>query len=770
MPDTLVFRDIDATQLGVPRVYTRARWADAWAEQPHLHPEETIWSTSPTMPTAQLVWPYGRVVQPDASSYSFVDKLDWIPGRYVKIEMPCELDDAATAAAGEPVFRNRYWFGLIEQIIDDQLGTHDYPQFNAQGRPAGTRNTATGTQRFVCFGMEQLLARHRIRTSVFDRGAGLVGNDSTIPFNLPGGRGNRGLVEYDGAYAFYYDLDGGAANVSTWNTREIVRYLLRRQSPRDTLNARAIKWRVAADSIDLLPNWDLPFLDQDNATTLSLLQRVVDRRRLLSFWFDVVTDAGEDIVEMHVATIVPNDVPLTIAPTAKIVAAANQVVLDYDRDPATHGYVRDSEIGLYDQVVARGARLCTVATFSHIDGTLAKAWTPGDQTRYEYGAQATANFSTAGLAEQQRRHAAARSDPRLEDVFARFRIPPTWDQRTGDGFGGIFFDAFPSSSGPVPIYYPSMGLRSSLPLAPKVDYSGDRVSLGLAAAAEPKGELEYLPIQSYWKRPVADADGVRRWMRGDEIGKTALLEGIDPEDAQRISIHAHAIPGSHSVVFRVSGGPQHAIAAGDFSKAPEDEQPGGWTYRGGAACVTLALDWGLHVEGIWPPLKPPGKDAIRVLVVEAGQHYERIYVAPMTVVGVSDDGALVRSNGGWIERPSNCVVRLEDFAHLAHAWYSIPHQVATVESRRLVSASSIDLGWLVTSVGDPTKPGNPAAKTVNATVTQIKVRWEQAADADPDGPSMTIDTFAGELDALSIGPADLPGLANPFRARRALQL
>lgn len=768
MPDTLVFRSIDATQLGTPVVYTRARWADAWTATTHLHPEEVIWSTSPTMPTAQVIWPYGRVAQP-GSGYAFVDKLDWQPGRYVKIEIPCELDDEASKEEKRPVFRKRYWYGLIEQIIDDAQGTADYPRFDARGRPAGRRNTAIGVQRFVCFGLEQLLARHRIRTSIFDRGAGETGNDSTIPFNMPGGRGNRGVVEYDGSYVFYYDLDGGA-NVTTWSTREIVRYLLRRQTPRDTLNGRAIKWRVAADSLELLPNWDLPFLDQDSATTLALLQRVVDRRRLLSFWFDVVPDGDEEIVEMKAATIVPNDVPLTIAPTAKVPAASNQVVLDYDRDPATHGYVRDSELGLYDLVVARGAKLCTVATFSHVDGTLAKAWTPGDETRYEYGAQGTANFSTAGLAEQQRRHAAARSDPRLEDVFARFRIPPTWDQRTGDGFGGVFFPAFPGSAGPVPIYYPMMSLRSSLPLLPKVDYSGDRVQLGLAAAAEPKGEVEQLPIQSYWKRPVADADGVRRWMRGDEIGKTALLEGIDPEDAQRITIHAHAVPRSHSVVFRVAGAPQHAIAAGDFTKAPEDEEVGGWTYRGGAACVTLALDWGMHVEGVWPAVKPPGKDAIRVLVVDAGQHYERIYVAPLTVVGISDDGALVRSNGGWLDRPTSCLTRLEDFAHLAHAWYSIPHQAATVESRRLVSGSSIDLGWLVTSVGDPAAAPNPAAKTVNASVTEIRIRWEQASDADPDGPSMTISTFAGELDALAIGPADLPGLANPFKARRVLQL
>jgi hypothetical protein len=771
MADTLTFGANKKPELlGKPVVHTREKWADAWAETEHLYPEEGVWSTSPTMPAATLLWTYGRLLHPGENAVEFVDKLDWHVGRYVKIEVPCDLDEAASVAEKKPVFLKRYWFGIIEQIVEDQLGTFDYPTTGANNKPT-KRIVAGGTQRLVCLGLEHLLSRNRIRTCIFDRGGGATGNDSTIPFNLPGGRGNRGLVEYDGAYVFYYDLDGGAANVTSWNTREIVRYLLRYQSPRDSLNARSIKFRVAADSVDKLPNWDLPYLDQDNATTLSLLQRLVDRRRLLSFWFDVVTDGAEDVVEMHVETIVPNAVQLTIAPTAKIEAAARQLICNYERDPATRGTVRDSELGLYDRVIARGAKAVSIATFSHVDGTLAKAWLPADQTRYEYGAQATAGFSGAKLAEQQRRHAAARSDPRLEDVFARFRIPPTWDQKSGDGFGGVFFDAFPGGGGPIPCYYPSIVLRSSLPLRAKTDYSGDKISTGVAVASEPKGDVELQAVQSYWKRPVADRDGIRRWFRGDDIGRLALLEGVDPEDAQRITIHTQVIPHSHSVLFRVGGSHQHELAAGDFTPAPEDDAAGMWSYKSGAACVTLALENGLHVEGIWPLIKPAGKDVIRTLVIDAGEHYERVYVAPLTVVGISDNGALVRSTGGWIERPAKVITLLEDFAHLAHAWYSIPHEILTIETRRLLSAASIHLGDLVTDVGDPAVAPNPAKRTVNATVTEIRIRWEQSLDADePPAPSMTINTFAGELDALAVGPAALPGLANPFKSRRALKL
>lgn len=770
MAETLKFGPTTKIEtIGRPRVWTRERWADDWVEVEHLYPDEVVWSTSPTMPVATLLWTYGRLMHPSTRAVEFVERKDWRPGRYVKIEVPCDLDEATSEDEEAPVFFRRYWYGLIEQIVDDQDGVFDFPTINDRNKVT-LRAVAGGTQRMICLGLEQLLARHRIRSSVFDRGGGATGNDSTIPFNLGGGRGNRGTVEYDGSYVFFANLDAGAADVTSWNTREIVRYLLRYQTPRDTLGGRALKFRVDPALLDLLPNWDLPILDQDGATTLGLLQRLVDRRRLLSFWFEVVEDGDDEIVEMKVATIVPNEVPLTIAPTAKIAAAANQVVLNYDRDQATRGYVRDSEIGLFDQVVARGAKLVTVATFSNLDGTLVKAWKAADEQRYEYGAQAAAGFAAATLAEKQRRHAAARSDPRLEDVYARFRIPPTWNQKVGDGFGGVFYDAFPGGGGPVPIYHPSIVLRSSLPLYPNVDYSADKIQVGAAAAAEPPGDAEQLPVASYWKRPAADSDGVRRWFRGDEIARLSQTPGVRVEEADRLTIHTSVVPQSHSVVFRVGGAPKHAIAYGDFTATPEDEAVGQWTYKDGAACVTLALEWGLRAEGVWPRVKPPGKDAIRTLVVNAGDQYERVYVVPMTVVGISDNGALVRSSGGWIDRPKDVIARLEDFAHLAHAWYSIPHQVVTVETQRLLSGASIDLGWLVTSVGDPDVPANPAARTVNATVTEIRIRWEQGDGSEPPAPSMTIGTFAGELDALSVGPAGIVGEGNPFKARRRLKL
>jgi hypothetical protein len=323
----------------------------------------------------------------------------------------------------------------------------------------------------------------------------------------------------------------------------------------------------------------------------------------------------------------------------------------------------------------------------------------------------------------------------------------------------------------VPIYYSLMLLEPGLPLYPGVDYSVDRVRDGSAAASEPKAEVERMPIQSYWKRPVADADGARRWMRGDEVGRLSRLEGTDKEDAERLTIHAHVVQQSHSVVFRTGNGHQHSMAYGVFNPLAADEKFGQWSYYNGEGLVTVAIDWGIQVEGQWPDIKPFGKDVIRYLVVEAGEQYERVFVVPGTVVGIDAGGQLVRSNGGWLERPADVVKRLNDLAHMAQAWYSIPHKIVTVETSRLLSADSIDIGDLVTRVGDPEVTDNPQELVVNASVSEIRITWEQSTDgAAPNGPRMTINTFAGELDALAVGPAAIEGAGNPFRARRAIKL
>lgn len=756
-PTTVTFGPVTGVErLGAPVVSERTEWADPWVDVDHLYPEDVVWCCAPAMPTATLRWDYGRLryANSPAGDFETVDKLRWEPGRYVRIAVPCEIDVDQAIANKRPTFVMRYWYGIVEQIIDEQHGAHER-EITVAGGGVRREWITGGTQRVLCVGLEQLLARHRIRTSFFDRGAGVTSNDSVIAFNDRAGRGNRGTVDYDGANVFYYDLDALPSVVNKWSTQHIVKYLLRRQTPLDHTGTRRIKFRLSSATANVLPDWDSPYIEQENSTTLSLLQRLISKQRLTTFWFDVVSDGGTDYVELQADTITPKDVPITAHPGGKIPAATSQVVVEFDRDPATIGTVRDSGLQVFDVVVAQGVEQETICTLSHADSTLANHWLSGDQLRYQYAATTQTNYAASPLVAKQKFNEAVRSDPRLENVFARFRLPPTWDQLVGDGVGGAKSDAFPGDAGPVPIYYPAATFATSLPMYPSVDYSADRVQTGAAVAAEKPLDRDRIAIQSYWRRPKADEDGRRRWYRGERIGQLCKIEGVDPEDAERIVVHAHVVHDSHSIVLRVSGAPQHAIAWGDFQPLPEDEHAGEWSYKEGNACVTVAIKWGVRVEGQYPDI-PPAKEALRYLVIDAGDQYERHFVAPSTVVGVDDGGQLVRSTGGWLERPAKVRDQLRDMARLAHAWYSVPHLVLTIDSRRLLSNDSISLGDLITRAGDAAVVPNGHTLDVNASVSEIRITWEQADSELPPGPRMTIQTFAGELDALSLAPRPMP--------------
>ena len=59
----------------------------------------------------------------------------------------------------------------------------------------------------------------------------------------------------------------------------------------------------------------------------------------------------------------------------------------------------------------------------------------------------------------------------------------------------------------------------------------------------------------------------------------------------------------------------------------------------------------LRIEERYPPDAPQSVDQIRVHEIRP-DHYEAVYVAPSTVVGIKTNGQPERSQGGWIERPA----------------------------------------------------------------------------------------------------------------------
>lgn len=744
-------------------VYTRNRWSDDWslADRSNWWPESITWCCGPTIPTAQMRYVYGRCYRGISTwnQWNTYAKAQLRGPVFVRLHYSPDLQ-----VTGD--FDSRYWYGVIEDVGDQHEGIQEVVTGAGKGGEPITTKLPFGQQTFLAYGLEQLLARHVIRDSRFYRGSGAETTDERLTFNFRG-KPNRTTTSFSGTSIFHYKP--GAADAAYWSTREIVRYLLRWQTPRDSLNARQLTF----ESLDLsvLPSWDAPVIEQDGATTLQLIHRLISRQRLYTHWWEVA-EGPPDTVRLRIDTLTPNDVPLAAVPGSIVPAATRQIRLICDEDDQTSVSIKDSEVQVYDVVYARGAPELSVGTFSWEDATLQAGWTAAEEDRYEYGASQTAAYLNVGLAEQQKMNVAARSDPRLDDVYSRFVIKPDWDQKVGNGLGGAQSNMFPGQFGPVPVYFPTCFVQPGLPLYPGVDYSADAIATGNAVAGEPAraDDVERRPVLCCFRKPAADADGEQRWFRAEDIGRLARLEGIDPEDAERISVHVSIPAHSHSVQLRVSTGHQHAIAASQFAPLDEDEESPDWDFADGCV-ITLALPNGRRATGRFPLQDPAGTDFVRVLEVDAGGRYERIYVAPETVVGIGADGQLVRSQGGWIERPANCQTILGDIAKIAAAWYTIPHRVLIVETTRLIGPAVLDLGDLIQSCGDPAIPNNTHDTVVNASVSEIRLTWPTTeGDSPPPCPTLTITTFAGELDAVAIGPGAIEGAGNPFKPRRIIKL
>ena len=246
-----------------PAVYTRDRWADDWEFASFVWAESLNWNCGPAIPTAQLRWVYGRqrvlsqVGAVTSEEYDTVDKKHWSLPRYVKLT--CDTDYAPDGTSTT----SRKWYGLIEVVADQIEGLAQVVTgYTGDGEPI-LQTVVAGQQLFTCFGIEQLLARHQILTSRFDRGAGAETTRERICFNAHG-KPNRGITDHSGAKVFYFQPND-KPNCSFWSTRDIVQYLLRYQTPRDSLNARQITFEC--DDLAKLPNWDAPVLEQDGATT-----------------------------------------------------------------------------------------------------------------------------------------------------------------------------------------------------------------------------------------------------------------------------------------------------------------------------------------------------------------------------------------------------------------------------------------------------------------------------------------------------------------------
>lgn len=751
MTTTIDFGSKQRRTVGTQRVYLRQKWNDPWTLYLNLHATEVTWCLSPSMPTATLQWDYGWVKGLYDLAPYITQKLD-VSGWYVKIVMETDVV-AATSNT---------WYGVVEDQEDEHGGivTKD------------GRSVASGVQTLHCFGMEKLLDQEYLSESWVDTGAAApIVVQLPITFNR-GGRPNRSNRKLD---TLYYAFEGQQLTpggtlrptAQWWSTVDICHYLCHWATPKESFRTRNRRVPFIVDwieAIDFLPAKDRPTIEQEGQTILSLLNRLIDRRRLRAFYVTVDESPIEGTtlffnnVVIHVVAWNKDTIDADIPDTDVLKPNKNIVSLKYDRNESTTAVLRKSRVHRYDRVVFRGARRTSTATFFYdasVEAPLLTAvWSSAEETAYEAGASGIAGYAGWDSLKKQQRNAEVRSSEELSAVYSWFKLPDTWLQSVIAPDAATAHPVFIDDAGiAVPQDIHEVQFEQQLPLFEHVDYSGTIIASG--TAADPPINVYRNPLLVF-KTPT-DA----RYVAGDAIatlGESTANPAVNGKNF-RWSATCRVHPDSRTLEVKVSGEPQHVIAKTDFTKLTADRHVGDFDYADKKMLITATLLDNRYAEGKYP-LDGSGDSTLIDeqfgYVIYAGDDYRQDYVVPDTVVDVDTDGTILKSTGGYVRDDTNDLAAL---ARIAYEWWNQERIILSLQTTQLTSA--IQVGYLIDTIGDSTISAtlqdgsilqNEHFETVNTVVSELRISWPRLQGNQRGVPTMRFTTGAGELDPLTIAP------------------
>lgn len=711
-------------------VYLKAGWFDAWGEPvKYLHAARVTWSAAPSVSTADLVWRYGQGMREDELAFSVIYRR--VPQHRFFVKIVVDANVVPNHPLGDLV-----WAGTLE-VEGDQLGG-----VRLGKGPAGVFEAiASGRQTITCYGFEQLLTNHIVTTARWQRGFEEFTLDQGLAFNEEG-RANRSKNRGSKlAYLFAEDLD----TAEHWSSRDAVGHLLAEQSPKDWAGDARIPFELSAVHAPALPAWDRPVLPTHGRTTRELLNQLMPRQRLLSYFVELYEPEGlpasvlvKPFSFAHEDILVSDGEVLPANPSQKILA--------FEFAPDVSAAIKRTSLDAVDQVEVVGGPRRNCGTVSVADETVDEGWTAPLEVEYEQAASTAGDYPAAEeIEDRQRRNAEARHADRLRTVFARFQLPDDFDGLVGDGLGAEDkVPLAPKDDKPdeaYPLYGPKLLVLPTLPLLERHDYSGDKIEKQtiVATGSRPYSELEPLALV-----PIA----AEKYQYAEKMGIVAHLENSDDTTNRFWHAQVRVIPHSRCWELHVSGEPQHMIAGNRFTALDEDEA-GLYDFR--EFLYTVAIEDPRSCLARWPEKPPLGFDALRLLRIEAGDGYRLDYVAPNTVVAIDPTTqALVRSTtGGYVrdDRPA-----LATAARVAYQWYRQTRKALSLTAGRVTKP--LWLGDLVLSIGDPGLGviGDVHISEVRTCVTEISVDIPIAAGPVAPPRQITWQTAFGELDALAFAP------------------
>lgn len=716
------------------RVYFKTRWQNEWElVSPNAWCNGATWNAAPSTATAEIEWRYGIALAPGARQ--FVARLR--NAGKIRTLVKIEYD---TFGLGVDNPSPLQWVGSIEIEMDNFQG--------AVTRSFGATPASYGSGKlfYHAVGLESLLANASVLGSwIADGSQGKVFVGRALTFNHSG-VGNRSRdTGPDGVYLFHDRPTGG----ETWSTDDIVRYLLKYQTPKD--NWGNVTVPITLNSfLATVPIWDVPVVTQENKTLQELLNVLLPRQRLLSWTlrYKPAPFAG-DTLEVAAFSLAGDDI---FAPTdpphfGPVVAAnPNQFRLVVEHDRGLSLAIKRVGSDIADQVVMRGARRTSTASFGFGESSLTSGWPSALELEFEAGASGATDYPPASeVGARMERNRQARAADRFSAVYARFVLPPDFDGFVGNGVGLIATEPLMPRDDDASLSAPLA--PEDLRFAPMVLLEGlDYATVPVPVDRSQPTPHKRKPLVLY---PRSDSDVDHdRYRQVDTIGLAAELpENIELGDVWSASVQ---LAEDGALLVHVQSAPQEIIASQDFSRLDCDidlADFGKVNFR--LLTVTACVQWSAFAEGHYPPSIAGTTDITRIMILLAGDDYRCDYLVPDTIIGLQSGSAeLIRSEGGFIRDDRE---QLTALAKVAFEWYQEIRQSLSFTSHLL--NDRLQVGDYIVALGDPAAAGDIARQDINSVVTQIEVKSpssESEGSPHVSLPSISYETAFGELDPLAL--------------------
>lgn len=705
-------------------IYHRQYWGDAWQLLSNVRFDNATFCIAPSVPHAQFSHRYGYGMQPDAGAFAVEAPLD-LTRHFVKIQfnyqvndalLLTEVDDNLLYESGdfvltEPYYPGPAWYGQVEIAADKQDG-------------AVNGTIKMGDESILALGLYNLLDQHRISTAIWQVPAGSqVQSSAGFTFNKDG-HGNRKSTKPAGQewYPFDYDKDPDA---STWSTYDIVEYLIRSKTgvPLDESGNQDIVFEVDDADLGYLPTWDAPELETHYVSMTQILNALINRRRLLTWWLEV--DDATNIVKLRIKTMTGTGITLPSGET--IIANQDTVDMDWSNSATTSIVQQTDTSHKVHQVIAYGAKRTNTFT-----GTFGAAstdhfqpgWDSTQESTYEAAGSGHADYpSSSEVAERRRWHARFRGREEVKPVYRRWTVNDTldWPKDDPDNYG-CFFE--------------NVRLIPTLPFLAGVDYSVSTPTFPGNGELERRGPLVIIKVPG---------SSPARYVKLDEIGRAGFTEGTDEQDIRDWSATVRIPKDGKTLTIDVVGAPQHTIAYADFTPRTEDEQDHGqWDWN--TITATVSMEDERFAEGRYPADADVDiTDAKRIIRIPAGKNYRLDWISDDCTLDLDDNGALITRLSGYYHNDSTEI--LTDVAAQAYTWYSLTRQSVRVYTTWDAPCNLLNLGDFVTAITHKTL----ADTAVNAVISQIELEafhyvGQEPREEEMPTMKMRLSTAHGELD------------------------